>query len=178
MVIYLQNVKGQVSIYSDDSTELYIERFSDNLNQHYYSIPFSGLKSNLPDGSYAYYSTRRIDSSKSSSYEYLRMTGQYVNNQRSGQFRHYALCGRNGKERIMTDLLNYREGLLDGYCMSQTCTSKTYEGYYNMGKRDGFFVSYDEEGGIAKIELFRDDTLLYWSGRPDVTLVRTRSSAH
>lgn len=165
-----QIVNGQIKIYSDDSTELYIEGFTNQFDQHYYSVPFSDLKSHLPDGSYAYYSLRMRDSAKFGADKYLKIKGQYLNNQRSGQFVYYSTCGHRDKKRVMTDLLNYKEGLLNGYCMSQTCVSKIYEGYYTMGKRDGFFLSYDEEGEIAKIELFKNDTLLYWSVKPDITV--------
>lgn len=166
---YCQDVRGQVYIYSDDSTQLYMNRFTNKFNQPYYSVPFSDLRENLPDGKYVYLSIPRADSSKSDRAIYKRITGQYVNNLRFGPFRYYALCGKRGKTLVMTDFYSYKDGLLNGYCMSQTCLGKIYEGQYNMGMRDGFFLSYDGDENLAKIELFRNDTLIYWSAKPDIT---------
>lgn len=135
-----------------------------------YGIYGLNLKDSLPDGKWQYYDTK--DSLSKHWEEYLRMEGTYKKSLREGRFIYYhrSLFSHNKKnyyKRILASFYTYRRGLLNGpFCIFHSIY-KEYEGYYNDGLKDGFFITYYTkepfQNRVWKIESYKKDTLGEWA---------------
>lgn len=140
-------------------------KFENAQNQSYETMPFYDLKEKLADGEYIYLSIEKKDSAKRNLKDYTAIKGQYKNRLRQGRFEYYQRYKVKKKwENKLMKVYTYKDGILDGYYMSGNSAYKTEEGYYQQGKRHGFFITYDFYGGgsIQKIELYLSDKLQYY----------------
>jgi len=148
----------------------FMARFENTMNQPYYGYPFYYFKEYLPDGKYEYVKTLRTDSSKIAISDFVIASGYYLDSLRTGRFESYAFCKISGKRketRVLTHIFNYEEGLLNGYYANYNCLGKTMEGHYKHGKRHGYFLTYGIDGRIVNLELYRNDTLIFYSDDDD-----------
>lgn len=153
-------------IFKDDSLlrNKFIGEFENSLNQPYNTVSPIDFKEKLPDGEYIYVWLHRKDSAKKDLKDYVYIKGQYKDSLRQGRFEYYTRYKEKGKwvNKLMK-FYTYRDGLLDGYYISNLSISRYEEGYYKEGKRHGFFISYDfsGKGEIKEIELYEENVLKY-----------------
>lgn len=169
---------GQTNlIFFDDtvSQNKFMGRFENEMKQPYYNVPFYDLKEKLPDGTYVYIDLNKESAKKGDVNAHTLVKGQFVDSLRTGRFEYYTFCkvkNKRREQRVLTDVFNYKEGLLDGYYLSMNCQNKLREGNYKMGKRHGLFYAYDTNGNLVEVELYQDDTLLYRSKYANITIVK------
>lgn len=113
----------------------------------------------LSDGKYVCRGEVRYGDTSNS---YVMMTGTFKDSLREGPFIYYSEPeGDSGK--IHPDIIyNYSKGLLNGYYFSYFGNNIDDEGYYVMGQRHGFFISFDYKGNLKSVQLYKHDTLTSW----------------
>ena len=155
----------RINIFLDDTlnrrkfiTNTELEHFN-----NYRIRSFIDFKEKLPDGFYYFISLNKSDSSRKNMNNYISIKGSYKDSLREGAFDYY-INEKKGNKQIhhLSCEYNYKNGKLDGYYASWNSLGKEDEGYYLMGKRHGFFVSYNLNGSIQSIENYRNDSLKDW----------------
>jgi antitoxin component YwqK of YwqJK toxin-antitoxin module len=169
--------ENKIIVFRDDTIlqQKLMGRFENKLNQHYYGSPIYDFKEKLPDGQYIYVSINRQDSTKVNFENFILIKGHFKDSLRNGKFEYYGYCGTGrkiNKNRNLSEIFNYHNGLLNGYYMAANCENILFEGNYKLGNRDGFFYTYDAYGILMKIEVFRNDTLQYFSTYPNITIIK------
>jgi len=165
--------RNEVFIYSNSSDSLinlYMHLHDRPVyKQPYWSVSILNWREKLPDGIYYY-----LDEHHPKKHNYL-MRVQYHDSVRVGRSEYWTYCEvgpprKRKEERMLTITYGYNnKGLLDGYYLSNYCGHfRNDEGYYKDGKRHGFFITYDydekaKQNYVGRVELYRNDTLIYKS---------------
>lgn len=90
--------------------------------------------------------------------KYLVARGKFKNSLKNGRFEYFNF--HNGKISFFYEFLN---GELHGRYVSFINDRIDGEGYYQFGKRDGYFIEYYRpQLGLRRVSHFKHDTLIHW----------------
>jgi antitoxin component YwqK of YwqJK toxin-antitoxin module len=125
------------------------------------------FKNSLPDGKWFYYRTK--DCSQKNIEAFLQIEGEFENSKRNGTFIYYYVnpASKKNKERQVHVLARYKAGLLHGqFKILSSNGTKLYEGNFDHGLKQGFFIEYDPvklDNTIRQIDYYVEDVLRYSS---------------
>ncbi len=158
IIILNLHVKAQVfHVFAEDTMYYTTEK------SPFYLSYGKDLKNQLPDGNWFLYNIPRTDSSKYCLDEVVVVEGKYMDSLRNGQFKYYSiLFNKKNKKRssILSHVLSYKNGYLDGYCYYLSSSNIKEECYYKEGRKNGFNILYYDN--YKEIKFYKNDTLQDW----------------
>jgi hypothetical protein len=115
------------------------------------------LKNKLPSGTYIVYNTSRTSKeARQDSNRFLIFKGDFKDSLREGQFEFY---DEHIKRKIPNLTLSetYKNGLLHGSYSEYNSSEKHYVGFYQNGKKEGFFITYNDKKEVTDIYYYEFD---------------------
>lgn len=146
--------QSQTTVICGDTAKAYIRYYQ--LGDFIYS--FYDFKLQNPQGSYAYYSL-----CKPKNGVFKEIETSFLNGKKNGIEKHYYNLGKKGDTYIQA-VIGYKEGKYDGkFKVFSPNGSTLYQGEYNDGRMNGFFIEYDPhklKNIIINISFYKNDTLI------------------
>jgi len=157
IVLGIKDMGAQVhKVYYTDTN--YVVRVMENPKQdqyyfkhHFLNYPMYDFKDSLSDGIWEMYSTNGKK-------KYLEARGMFENYLKQGRFEYFN--SHDGKLSFFYEFLN---GELHGRYASFVIDKLEGEGFYQFGKRDGYFIEYFiRPSSLRRVRFFKQDSLIHW----------------
>lgn len=142
-----------VAVYKNDS--LFNTIIDSNKKTFFVNSFHYKLKDKLPSGTYIIYNTNRVKGNKSLS-AFILFKGTFKDSLREGVFEFYDE-NYKGKPSKLILKETYKNGILHGSYIEYNSSGKYYEGFYQNGKKDGFFITYNDGKVISSIAYYKND---------------------
>jgi antitoxin component YwqK of YwqJK toxin-antitoxin module len=156
-MLVINDIRAQVHKVYDTDTN-YVVWVLGNLKQEQYyfkhnfrNYPMCDFKDSLPDGIWEMYS-------KNGKKDHLDARGTFKNSLKHGRFEYFNT--HNEKVSFYYEFLN---GQLHGRYASFINEKYDGVGFYQFGKRDGYFIDYFRQSfSLRSVRFYKQDSLLHW----------------
>lgn len=130
-----------------------------------YDTPLFDFEDKMPNGQWLVLNFERAEKIPKTTEDQILISGNFKDSLRDGIFKYNLRC-LEGKRIVIKEgiICYYKNGLLHGYYISKNCNGQIIKsGWYDNGRKNGFFSYYYSSGNIKSIVLYQNDTITNWS---------------